>query len=110
MTTATLDTAAIELPDAQAAALFDKRARVLVGLSGAEFVALWRKGEFADTDDENIVHMTMLLPLVLDLPSTSPPQKPQRSATKLGVIIDDFVDKLRRGVSRQWQERIHTKP
>jgi hypothetical protein len=101
-----------ELPDTEAAELFDRQARELTGLTGPEFVNAWRAGKFAETDDDNITHMIMLLPLVISLPSTSP-QRTERGdlgpVARIGDMIDEALSRLRREVARRWPDRIPTK-
>ncbi len=46
------------------AADLDRRARLLMGMSGEQFVARWLAGEFRDrADDPNVIRVSMLIPV-----------------------------------------------
>ena len=51
-----------ELTAEQGRQLIDERARSLLGMSGDEFRRRWEAGDL-DTDDDNVLHVAMLLPL-----------------------------------------------
>ncbi len=52
------------LTPAEGRALFDQRSREELGISGAEFARLWRKGKYADRACEpKVLRVAMLLPL-----------------------------------------------
>lgn len=44
--------------------VFDSRARRRLNMSGAEFLRRWRDGQYDDSDDPDVVSVTMLLPLI----------------------------------------------
>lgn len=50
-----------ELTRAEARALFDRRARAELGMSGVEFLRAWDAGEL-DPDDERVIGLWMILP------------------------------------------------
>jgi hypothetical protein len=59
----------IELSPDEAMAFFDREARLLVGMSGEEFLRRWDAGEFRPVPDEtsedrNLSSLVMALPLV----------------------------------------------
>jgi hypothetical protein len=44
--------------------LFDRQARIRLGMSGAEFIRAWDAGEFGDRDDSDLMGVAMMLPFV----------------------------------------------
>ena len=50
------------LTDEEAEALFDERARELLGMSGAEFKRKWEAGEIEHPDRSDVLQVWMLLP------------------------------------------------
>lgn len=42
--------------------LFDRRTRRLLGISGAEFLARWDRGEYADAEDPKVNAVAVLIP------------------------------------------------
>jgi hypothetical protein len=44
--------------------LFDRQARLRLGMSGAEFLRAWDAGEFGDRDDSDLMGVAMMLPFV----------------------------------------------
>ena len=111
MSVETIDVAGVrEVPDIEAAALFDRQARQLTGFTGDQFVARWRAGEFSESDDENVMHMVMLLPLVVELPSTGPTPA-TGPLGRAGTVADRWLAMLRRELRMRlkWPERTLTK-
>ncbi|MGH2759149.1 MAG: hypothetical protein ACRDKJ_06235, partial [Actinomycetota bacterium] len=53
-----------ELSPARAREVFDAAARHYLGMSGDEFLAAWRAGDFKDEDRTAVLAVVMLLPLV----------------------------------------------
>lgn len=51
-----------ELTEAEDWEIFDKDARRVLGISGAEFEQKWRAGDFVDSDDPGVTGVAMLLP------------------------------------------------
>jgi hypothetical protein len=100
-----------ELPDSDAAQIFDRQAQALTGQSGVEFISRWCAGEYVETDDENVMHMIMLLPLVMSLPPTSPPHRNGTlgPAQRVGSLVDRILNRLQREVKLRWPERTPTK-
>ena len=46
-------------------AIFDRQARLVLGISGEEFLCRWRDGYYAsDPDQPGVMNVAMLLPLV----------------------------------------------
>jgi hypothetical protein len=50
------------MTDDEARALFDQRARELLGMSGVEFKRKWDAGEIEDPDRSEVLQVWMLLP------------------------------------------------
>jgi hypothetical protein len=44
--------------------LFDRQARLRLGMSGEEFLRAWDAGEFGDRDDSDLMGVAMMLPFV----------------------------------------------
>ncbi|MFG3556519.1 hypothetical protein ACGGAQ_19260 [Micromonospora sp. NPDC047557] len=42
--------------------LFDRRAKKLLGISGAEFLARWDRGEYMDAEDPKVNAVAILIP------------------------------------------------
>ncbi len=42
--------------------LFDRQARLRLGMSGDEFIRAWDAGEFGDRDDSDLMGLVMMLP------------------------------------------------
>lgn len=116
MPSTTIDVPGVrELPDTEASALFDRQARELTGLTGTEFVQRWRTGAFADSEDDAIMHMVLLLPLVVNVPPTAPQGDDAAHLSggfgmRVGCYFDRAIDWLRSEATRGWQARTHTKP
>lgn len=53
---------AVELTEAEAAALFDRAARRDLGISGAEFLARWERGDYASVEDPAAEGVAILNP------------------------------------------------
>ena len=54
-----------EFTEQEAIELFDARARYYLDISGEEFLARWRAGEYEGcSEDSNVTAVAMLLPLV----------------------------------------------
>lgn len=49
------------LTDEEAVGYFDKQVRSVLGISGAEFIERWDRGEL-DPDDHSVLSLSMLLP------------------------------------------------
>lgn len=53
-----------ELSDDEFSALFDARARELLGMSGEEFIKKLVSGEVADLDHSSVVMLEMMIPFL----------------------------------------------
>ena len=65
MTTRTSDDLVPEIHEVSAeegAALFDKTARKLLGISGDEFLARWDRGDYTDDERTAVTKVAMLVP------------------------------------------------
>ncbi|MEV6299570.1 hypothetical protein AB0M02_09215 [Actinoplanes sp. NPDC051861] len=51
-----------ELSREEGVALFDKTTRKLLGISGAEFLVRWDRGDYEESDDMAITKVAMLIP------------------------------------------------
>lgn len=52
-----------ELSDAEGFALLDAQTRRHLGISASEFVARWDQGDYVDSDDPQVRHLAVLIPL-----------------------------------------------
>lgn len=43
--------------------LFDRQVRQSLNMSGSEFIRQWEKGKFKDTDESEVIRLSMLIPL-----------------------------------------------
>ncbi|MGI8945052.1 MAG: hypothetical protein ACR2GL_02280 [Thermoleophilaceae bacterium] len=52
-----------ELSDEDGFALLDAQTRKHLGITAGEFVERWEQGEYTDSDDPQVRHLAVLLPL-----------------------------------------------
>lgn len=63
---------------AEGGELFDRRARMLLGISGQEFLARWDRGDYLDADDPKVNALEILIPFAR--------RRPRQSRASLGPI------------------------
>lgn len=61
-TTTTGECEVREATVAEGVELFDRRARALVGLPGAEFLRRWDRGDYLESADPNVSALAVLIP------------------------------------------------